>query len=148
MNLKGVFSHESDHWQTPKKLYEAFMKNNFTDPCPLHCKENNLDKFYCQEKLFINPPFSQMSKWVEKSIEWASHGCEVWLLMPSRTDTKYFKKLADFRCFIWFFTGRLHFNDSKNSAPFPTMLVRLGNDNRENSFAHGSVEEFIKICLE
>ena len=131
-----------------KKLYEAFMKNDFTDPCPLHCKENNLDNFYCQEKLFINPPFSQLSKWVEKSIEWASHGCEVWLLMPSRTDTKYFKKLADFRCFIWFFTGRLHFNDSKNSAPFPTMLVRLGNDNWENSFAHGSVEEFIKICLE
>ena len=148
MNLKGVFSHESDHWKTPKKLYDAFMSAGYTDPCPFHCTENNLDTFYCQEKLFINPPFSQMSKWVDMAIHSANRGCEVWLLMPARTDTKYFKKLADYRCTIWFFTGRLHFNDGKNSAPFPTMLVHLQDDTWENSFMHGDVDEFIRIYLE
>ena len=148
MNLKGVFSHESDHWKTPQKLYDAFISAGYTDPCPLHSKENNLGKFYCQQKLFINPPFSQMSKWVDMAIHCALRGCEVWLLMPTRTDTKYFKKLADFHCVIWFFTGRLHFNDGKNSAPFPTMLVCLQDYIWENSFMHGNVDEFIRICLE
>ena len=148
MNLKGVFSHESDHWKTPKKLYEAFMKEGYTDPCPFHSKENNLEKCYCQEKLFINPPFSQMTKWVDMAIQCATRGCRVWLLMPSRTDTKYFKKLADFRCAIWFFTGRLHFNDGKNSAPFPTMLVYLDEDIYVNYFMHGNVDEFIRCVLE
>ena len=124
------------------------MSAGYTDPCPLHCKENNLEKFYCQENLFINPPFSQISQWVDMAIQCAIRGCKVWLLMPARTDTKYFKKLADFRCTIWFFTGRLHFNDGKNSAPFPTMLVYLQDDIWENSFMHGDVDEFIRICLE
>lgn len=147
-NLKGVFSHESDHWKTPKKLYDAFMRAGYTDPCPLHSKEDNIEKVYCQESLFINPPFSQLSKWVDMAIQAAARGCKVWLLMPSRTDTRYFKKLAGFRCFIWFFIGRLHFNDGKNSAPFPTMLVLLDNIIFENSFGHGSIDDFIKICLE
>ena len=43
MNLKGVFSHESDHWKTPKKLYDAFMSAGYTDPCPLHSKEDNIN---------------------------------------------------------------------------------------------------------
>lgn len=128
-----------------KKLYKLFIDRGYTDPCPLHSKVDNLNNFYIYEKLFINPPFSQLNKWVDKAIEWASHDCEVYLLMPSRTDTKYFKKLADFRCIIWFFIGRLHFNDSKQSAPFPTMLVRLCNDTYENSFAHGTLDDFIKI---
>lgn len=148
MNLKGVFSHESDHWKTPKKLYDAFMSAGYTDPCPLHCKENNLENMYMFEKLFINPPFSQMSKWVDKAIFWAIHGCDVWLLMPSRTDTKYFKKLADMRCQIFFFIGRLHFNDAKQSAPFPTMIVRLNSEIYENSFCHGTAEDFIRLFEE
>ena len=145
MNLKGVFLHESDNWATPKKLYKFFMEHDFTDPCPLYSKEDNLNKFYCQEKLYINPPFSQLNKWVDKAIDCANRGCDVWLLMPARTDTKYFKKLADFRCVIWFFTGRLHFNDGKNPAPFPTMIVRLNNYNIDNYFAHGTIDEFMRV---
>ena len=101
-----------------------------------------------KENLYINPPFSQLSKWVDMAIGCAQRGCSVWLLMPARTDTKYFKKLANFRCNIWFFTGRLHFNDEKNSAPFPTMLVLLRDDIYDNMFMHGTIDDFIRICLE
>ena len=46
------------------------------------------------------------------------------LLIPARTDTKYFREMVDYGCDIAFITGRLHFNDS-NSAPFPSCLISL-----------------------
>ena len=51
-------------------------------------------------------------------------GNEVILLIPARTDTKYFRKLVDYGVNIYFITGRLHFNDS-NSAPFPSCYIEL-----------------------
>ena len=46
------------------------------------------------------------------------------LLIPARTDTKYFRKLVDYGVDIMFITGRLHFNGS-NSAPFPSCYIKL-----------------------
>ena len=47
------------------------------------------------------------------------------MLIPSRTETKYFHKLMEHNPKILFFKGRLHFNESKNSAPFPSCLIIL-----------------------
>ena len=47
------------------------------------------------------------------------------LLIPARTDTVYFHKLLEFKPEIVFIKGRLRFNDSKLSAPFPSILVIL-----------------------
>lgn len=78
---------------------------------------------------FVNPPYSQLKKWVLKSIEEAKKGKEVVLLIPSRTDTKAFKALFDYGCDFVFIHKRLRFNDS-NCAPFPSMLVVLnGTEN-------------------
>lgn len=46
------------------------------------------------------------------------------MLIPARTDTSYFhdyiyKKAKEIR----FIRGRLKFGDSKNAAPFPSMVV-------------------------
>lgn len=45
------------------------------------------------------------------------------LLIPARTDTKYFHNYILHRTEIRFVKGRLKFGDSKNSAPFPSMVV-------------------------
>lgn len=44
-------------------------------------------------------------------------------LVPARTDTKWFHDWVLNRAEIRFIRGRLHFNGSKNSAPFPSMLA-------------------------
>lgn len=44
-------------------------------------------------------------------------------LVPVRTDTKWFHDWVLNRAEIRFIRGRLYFNGSKNSAPFPSMLV-------------------------
>ena len=124
MKGKGVFSHESDHWATPKKLYNWFMRHDFIDPCPLHSKEDNLDKIYEGKKLFINPPYSQIDKWTEFIKRNLPHCLDIWLLIPARTDTKYFHELLKLHPNIYFIKGRLHFNES-GTAPFPSILMRF-----------------------
>ena len=45
------------------------------------------------------------------------------MLIPARTDTRYFHEFILNRSEIRFIRGRLKFGDGKNSAPFPSMLV-------------------------
>ena len=46
------------------------------------------------------------------------------MLIPARTDTKYFHEFIYHKAKeIRFVKGRLKFGGSKNSAPFPSMVV-------------------------
>ncbi|WFD12230.1 hypothetical protein [Tepidibacter hydrothermalis] len=45
------------------------------------------------------------------------------MLIPSRTDTKYWHEWIFGKAEIRFIKGRLKFDDSKNSAPFPSAIV-------------------------
>jgi site-specific DNA-methyltransferase (adenine-specific) len=135
MNTKGVFSHLSDEWYTPQSIFNQLNEEfHFTlDPCSTdeNCK---LSKHYTKqtngllhdwgEVIFCNPPYSQISEWVKKCHD---EGCKdnttVVMLIPSRTDTKYFHNYIYNRSEIRFVSGRLKFGDSKSSAPFPSMIV-------------------------
>lgn len=45
------------------------------------------------------------------------------MLLPARTDTKWFHEYIYGRAEVRFVRGRLKFGGSKNSAPFPSMVV-------------------------
>ena len=66
-----------------------------------------------------------MPAWVQKCSEEAKKpDTLVVMLIPARTDTAYFhdyiyKKAKEIR----FIRGRLHYNDAKQAAPFPSMIV-------------------------
>ena len=45
------------------------------------------------------------------------------MLIPSRTDTRYFHNFVYNRAEIRFVKGRLQFGDSGDNAPFPSMIV-------------------------
>ena len=121
-----LFSRSSDNWSTPNVIYNYYIKNNYFDPCPLNSSFNGLNIEW-QEKNFVNPPYSKIKEFVDKSIQEHKKGKKVVLLIPARTDTKYFRKLVDYGCIIIFITGRLHFNES-NSAPFPSCYIFLTNE--------------------
>ena len=120
---KILYSRKSDNWKTPKNIYDQFINDGFFDPCPLNSNFNGLEIEW-KDRNFVNPPYSKIKDWVNKSIEEHKKGKEVILLIPARTDTKYFRKLVDYGCDIDFITGRLHFNES-GSAPFPSCFVTL-----------------------
>ena len=125
----GLYSNNSDHWETPQYIYDLFVDFNFIDPCPLHSSVDNLDTDYINDFLFINPPYSDIKSWVNSIANWYNKGCFIALLIPSRTDIKYFHFLLDHvKLDLYFFKGRLHFNNSVKCAPFPSMLVFIHKD--------------------
>jgi len=74
--------------------------------------------------VFCNPPYSKISEWVEKAYREAKEDHTlIVLLIPARTDTRYFHNFIYQRAEIRFVKGRLKFGDSSNSAPFPSMIV-------------------------
>lgn len=75
-------------------------------------------------RCFCNPPYSQIGDWVKKAYnESRQPGTLIVLLIPARTDTRYFQEYIYHRAEIRFIKGRLKFGNSKNSAPFPSMIV-------------------------
>ena len=74
--------------------------------------------------MFCNPPYSKIVDWVEKAYrETRQDNTVVVLLIPARTDTRYFHDFIYQRSEIRFVKGRLKFGDSQNGAPFPSMVV-------------------------
>jgi len=116
----------SDHWSTPKSIYDFYVKKlNYYDPCPLYENDFRFD-IQCKMNIFLNPPYSEISKW----IDWALKNHKLYkqhivILIPSRTDTKYFHRLLQHGCDLEFIQGRLKFGNSKTGAPFPSVLVHL-----------------------
>lgn len=131
MNLKALFSSASDRWATPNALYAAldveFQFNH--DPCPLDGIGDALLPLFHEwkgKRVFCNPPYgSGISGWLKRGLE---ADLAVFLL-PARTDTRWFHGLClPFAREIRFLKGRLRFGGSKNSAPFPSMLVVFWKD--------------------
>ena len=74
--------------------------------------------------MFCNPPYSKIAQWVEKAYgESMKPNTVVVLLVPSRTDTKWFHDFIYGKAKIRFIKGRLKFSNSKHPAPFPSMIA-------------------------
>lgn len=134
---KVLFSHKSDEWETPQNLFDELNQEFNFDVDVCATPENaKCDKFFTIEQdgltswwhgnVWCNPPYSEIKYWVEKAYN--RTGLSV-LLVPARTDTKWFHEYCyqNPNCEIRFIKGRLKFNNSKNSAPFPSMILIFNN---------------------
>lgn len=132
----AMYSSNSEEWATPQAIFDELDKEyHFTlDPCATpenaKCKrfftkeQDGLKQSWHGETVFCNPPYGRAIKdWVKKAHEEAVKGATVVLLIPARTDTAYFHDFIYGKHEIRFIRGRLHFNESKNAAPFPSMIV-------------------------
>lgn len=134
-----LFSSASEEWETPQDLFNKLNNEfNFTVDvasselnykCKKHYtqKEDGLVQNWDNEIVWCNPPYGRkISEWVKKASE---SKAIIVMLLPARTDTKWFhdyiynKQNIEIR----FIKGRLKFGNSKNSAPFPSMIVIFKN---------------------
>ena len=140
-----MFSKASDLWETPQVFFDE-LDAEFRFDCDAAASRENhksviwfghgggLDSLttnWAPLTCFVNPPYSKCAEFVEKSAQEAKKGSTVVMLIPSRTDTRYWHE------HIWdcgkhqprpgveirFIKGRLKFGNSENSAPFPSVVV-------------------------
>lgn len=130
---KVLFSSNKEDWETPQDLFNELNKEfNFTVDvasseenykCNRYYteKENGLKQNWDNEIVWCNPPYGRkIGDCVKKASE---SKATVVMLLPARTDTKWFHKYIYNKAKIRFIKGRLKFGNSVNSAPFPSMIV-------------------------
>lgn len=137
MDTKLMFSSNDETWATPQDFFDKLNDEfHFTlDPCcskqTAKCEkyytivENGLIQDWSGETVFCNPPYGkEIYDWVKKcSLEAKKGDTTVVMLIPARTDTKYFHEFIYNKSEIRFIKGRLKFGNAKNGAPFPSMVV-------------------------
>jgi len=154
MNRKLMFSNINNAWCTPQPFFDKLnMEFGFTlDPCATEksakcekfytAKEDGLKQDWRGEVVFVNPPYGrQIGKWVRKCFEESQKpNTTIVILMPARTDTRYFHDYILGKAEIRFIKGRLTFwdldgekfkkgkFDEMTPAPFPSMLVIYKNE--------------------
>jgi phage N-6-adenine-methyltransferase len=146
---KTMFSSKTGEWSTPQ---EFFDKLNWRfgpfdlDPCAaIHntkCAnfyteaEDGLSKDWTGHTVFINPPYGKgIDKWIKKGYDASRDGeTRVVMLIPSRTDTKYWHNYVMKASEVYFLKGRLKFGDSVNSAPFPSAVIVFDGANKQQIF--------------
>lgn len=122
---KSLWSSAHGDWATPKELYEELHGEfQFTlDPCPMG-GSGGLDIPWIG-RVYVNPPYGrEIGKWVRKGYEDSNyHKSTVVMLLPSRTDIRWWHDYCMKADEIRFIKGRLRFGGAKNSAPFPSAIV-------------------------
>ena len=132
-----MFSSKTDLWETPQDLFDK-LNNEFQFTLDVCATPENAkcDNFYTKEQdglkypwkgaVWCNPPYGRgIGQWVRRALFASVSGSTVVMLLPARTDTKWFHDYIYKRnnVEIRFIRGRLKFGGSKNSAPFPSMVV-------------------------
>jgi phage N-6-adenine-methyltransferase len=148
-----IYSHKKDNWQTPPALFDRLhAEHAFTIDGAADATNALLPRFWgpgspiaedalvvswAGERVFCNPPYSIIKRFVEKAARERWNGAYSVLLITSRTDTRWWQN------HIWpqefdapypgvsvrFVRGRIKFVDPEkgshgsNAAPFPSAIV-------------------------
>jgi site-specific DNA-methyltransferase (adenine-specific) len=73
---------------------------------------------------YCNPPYGrQIGAWIKKAYDESKKGKTVVMLLPCRTDTRWWHEYVMKAKEIRFIKGRLKFGGAKTNAPFPSCVV-------------------------
>ena len=130
----------TDDWATPRDLFNELHGVHKFDLDVAASQSNHLcDEWYGLDHadeskrngleaewwghVWCNPPYGRGIKdWVLKA---SQHHDSVVMLLPARTDTKWFHELVLPNADVQFIKGRLKYGGGQSPAPFPSMIVRF-----------------------
>lgn len=138
MKSKVIWSSKKKDYPTPQDFFDKLNEEfKFTlDPCA-NDLNHKCEKYYTEvqdglkqdwscERVFCNPPYGRsIAKWVKKCFDEVCLGncvCAV-MLIPARTDTRWFHDYIYQIAEVRFINGRLKFEGQSSPAPFPSMVV-------------------------
>ena len=132
MNTDVMFSSKTDMWATPQDFFDL-LNAEFGFTCDVCATKENAkcERYFTPEQdglkqewtgvCWCNPPYGRLiGKWVQKAAE---SKCTVVMLLPARTDTRWFHDYIYKKAEVRFLRGRLKFGGCQNAALFPSMVV-------------------------
>lgn len=172
---KYVFTSEKQGYMTPAVIYNSILKliglEKFDmDVC---CSEFNIPaRYYCmkqgtfhftdrlhvvegnglntdwQKVCWMNPEFKYAEKWVKKAVqEVEKNNCEVWVIIPAWTETKYWRDyiFKNPNCFVVFLRKGTKFIEPESKKEMGVFknglaIVYFGN-NAETYFKKWNEEQ-------
>lgn len=137
MNTEVVFSSKRMDWCTPKAFYERLdatfrftldaacsKENQLCEDGYCFPEEDGLKELWRPNRVWCNPPYGRtIMQWIEKAIAEAPNCPVIVMLIPARTDTKWWHKAIESGARPHFIKGRLKFDDLPAAAPFPSALL-------------------------
>ena len=129
-----MFSSKTDLWETPQKFFDGLDAEFHFDLDVCAIPENaKCSAYYTPEmdgltqpwygRCWCNPPYGrEIGKWVKKAAQSAEEGSLIVMLLPARTDTRWFHEYIYGKAEIRFVCGRLKFGGGNCNAPFPSMI--------------------------
>ena len=137
LNTKVLYSSKEEKWATPQDFFDKlndefhFTLDAAASPDNAKCanyfteEQDGLTQSWEGHTVWCNPPYCRKTGlWVKKAYEEHQRtGCTVVMLLPSRTDVRWFHDYILGKAEIRFIKGRLKFGGNKNSAPFPSIVV-------------------------
>lgn len=152
-DLRAITSRKAiggrDDWRTPTKVLHLVRQvagdRIAYDPCTDPGNPTGAALFVCPPDdglsrdwrfggmTFVNPPYSTAKMWLEKAATeaWTDRDSCI-VLIPARTDTKWWHAFAIKARSICFWRGRLRFTvpegGKDNSATFPSALLYWGSE--------------------
>ena len=137
LNTKVLFSSKEEKWATPQDFFDKlndefhFTLDVAASPDNAKCanyfteEQDGLVQSWGGHTVWCNPPYCRKTGlWVKKAYEEHQRtGCTVVMLLPSRTDVRWFHDYILGKAEIRFIKGRLKFGGNKNSASFPSIVV-------------------------
>lgn len=133
------FASRKQDWTTPDEIFAplhaefgftldaAASVENARAPAYFTAEQNGLKQNWGRHVVWLNPPYGEttggLSAWVAKSVDAASKGATVVMLIPARTNTVWFHDHCLARGEVRFIKGRPKFGDADHGLPQPLCLV-------------------------
>jgi hypothetical protein len=146
----ALLSSHNQTFNTPANFLELVRRLGVIglDPCSnpnsivnasrslsLEAGEDGLAESWLDQGLvFINPPYGRaLPVWIQKAAdswhqaEQEGRDFECVMLVPSRTDTRWFTTALLNASALGFWRGRLTFLGAEDPAPFPSLVIYFGH---------------------
>lgn len=162
MNTAVLMSSAQQDWRTPRSLFDAVSalaggfdidlaadaSNHLVNPWlgvrGLHYDALQTDWYRgAMARGWLNPPYGpHLRPFAAKAVNEVtrSPGFEVWMLVPARTDTRWWNLLMSRAVEVIFIAGRVRFerpDGARDAAPFPSAIIRLRHDGGTPSVTWG-----------
>lgn len=150
MSIAGILQQPKSHeWETPQSFFDALdAEFGFTLDVAASHKNAKCAAYYCGEwgrnglhepwtgVVWCNPPYgNEIGEWVERGYRQAQLGATVVMLIPARTETRYWHDYVMRAAEIRFVRGRLRFvgvsGGNGHNAPFPSAVVVFRSGDHE-----------------